>query len=78
MQRCLNDIKVVEASTVLQKIASGVVSPPREYRITGLRRNKPYWFCDGIYYLSPLFMSSVQEPVKSEERIVCEGPRGHP
>lgn len=38
----LNDINVVEASPLTQKVANGEYPAPVEYRINGFRRNKLY------------------------------------
>lgn len=69
MPGALNDINVVAASTILNKIAAGTFPPPCEYRIAGVRRNKPYWFCDGIYPRAPFFISSISEPVTMKEKL---------
>lgn len=72
MPGCLNDINVVEASPLLEKISSGVFPPPCEFRLAGTRRNKPYWFADGIYPKAPFFMSSIQEPSSNKEKLYAK------
>lgn len=69
MPGSLNDINVVEASPIIEKIAAGTFPPPLEYRISGERRNKPYWFSDGIYPNAPFFISSIPEPVTMREKL---------
>lgn len=41
MSGCLNDINVVEVTTLQNNIAQGDFPPPCEFRIRGIRRNKP-------------------------------------
>lgn len=69
MPGSMNDINVVEASTIMSKIAEGSFPPPCEYLICGVRRNKPYWFCDGIYPKAPFFICSVCEPTSKKEKL---------
>lgn len=45
----LNDINVVEASSLLKKIEQGDYSPPFKLCIAGIWSNKPFWFADGTY-----------------------------
>ena len=69
MPGSLNDINVFEASPIINKIASGVFPPPCEYRIGGVRRNKPFWFSDGIYPRAPFFISSIAEPTTMKQKL---------
>ena len=69
MPGSLNDINVVEASPIINKIAAGTFPSPCEYRIAGVRRNMPYWFSDGIYPKAPFFILSIAEPVAMREKL---------
>lgn len=72
MPGCLNDNNVVESSPCLKKISEGVFPPPWEYCMGGLRRNKPYWFRDGIYALAPSFLTSIGEPRMKMECLYAQ------
>ena len=69
MPGCLNDINVVEASPLLDKIANGEYPPPCEYKINGVRRNKPYWLTDGIYPDWPVFIDSIMNPSTKKQKF---------
>lgn len=66
---CLNDINVVEASPLTQKIVSGEYPPPVEYRINGVRRNKPYWLCDSIYPKWPMFIGTISAAISRKHKL---------
>lgn len=35
-------------------------SPPLQYKIYGVSRNKPYWLCDSIYPMRPMFIETTK------------------
>lgn len=72
MPGSLNDINVVEASTLVNKIASGMYPPPCEFNLSGVRRNKPFLFGDGIYPKWPIFMLSILEPSTKKEKLYAK------
>lgn len=45
MPGCLNEINVIKASTLLNKIAQGGFPPPCEFHNAGIRRYKSYGLC---------------------------------
>ena len=69
MAGCLNEINVVEASPLTDKIASGAYPPACEYRINGVRRNKPYWLVDLIYPKWPVFMETILDAVSRKHKL---------
>ena len=66
---CLNDVNVVEASPLTQKIARGEYPPPVEYVVNGVRRNKPYWLCDSIYPKWPMFIDTIREGISRKHKF---------
>lgn len=66
---CLNDINVVKESPLAQKIASGEYPPPVDYRIKGVRRNKPYWLCDLIYLKCPVFVETISAAISCKHEM---------
>ncbi|CDF37326.1 unnamed protein product [Chondrus crispus] len=65
-----NDVNVLEASSLLNKIATGEYPPPIEYTIAGKRRNIPYWLADGVYPRWPSSVQTVLEPRTSKEKCM--------
>lgn len=72
MSGCNNDINVVEASTLTNKIASGEYPPAVEYRLAGELCSTPYWLADGIYPKYPFFVQTVQSPVTKKEKLMAK------
>lgn len=68
MPGCLNDINVVEASPLSEKISSGTYPPPCEYMINGIRSNKPYWLCDSIYPKWPVFIGTILQAISRKHK----------
>lgn len=58
MLGCLHDINVVESSPLLSKIALGRYPLPFKFRLSGVKRNKPFWLADRTYLQRGLFMST--------------------
>lgn len=69
MPGCLNDINVIEASPLSEKIASGTYPPPCEYVIKGIKRNKPYWLTDAIYPNWPIFIETILDPSTNKQKF---------
>lgn len=67
-----NDINVVEASPLVNKIVQGVYPPPLTYTVGGVERNKPYWLADGIYPRWMVFLQTVSQPVTGKERLFAK------
>ena len=59
MPGCANDINVLNASSLCNKIADGSYPPPLQYKTAGETRNVPYWLADGIYPRWPCFVQTV-------------------
>lgn len=76
MSGCLNEINVVEASPLLNKITQGDYPPPCEFCIAGIWRSKPYWFADGIYPKAPMLISSIQQPTTKKEKMFVKVQEG--
>lgn len=72
MPGCLNDINVIEASPLSEKIASGTYPPPCEYIINGIRRNKPYWLTDAIYPNWPIFIATILNPATNKQKLFAK------
>ena len=71
MPACANDINVLNASPLSNKIASGAYPPPIEYTIAGEKRSIPYCFADGIYPKWPCFLQTVSHPVTQKEKLLA-------
>ena len=69
---CANDINVLEASTLSNKIADCTYPPPIEYQIFGETRNIPYWLADGVYPRWPCLVQTVSHPVTRKEKVMAE------
>ena len=72
MPGCLNDINVVEASPLSEKISNGTYAPPVEYLINGIRINKPYWLCDGIYRKWLVFSETIKSPATQKQNLFAK------
>lgn len=46
---CNNDLTVLDASPLIQKISERQYPLPCEYSVEKILRNQPYWLFDGIY-----------------------------
>ena len=77
MPGCANDIKVLDASPLSNKIVRDAYPPPIEYIIAGEKRSIPYWLADGIYPKWSCLLQTVSYPVTQKERILasCHGER---
>lgn len=73
---CNNDITVFEASPIIGYIANATYPLPCEYTINNIRRNKPYWLCDGIYAKAPFFVHSIVNPSGEKECYYAERQEG--
>lgn len=71
MPGCLNDINVLDASPLFNRIASGEYPLPIRYQIAGEDRNIPYWLADGIYPEWPMFVQTVSEPTTKKEKLMA-------
>lgn len=76
MPGCLNDINVLDASPLFNKIASGEYPLPISYEIAGEARDIPYWLADGIYPEWPVFVQTVSEPVTKKEMLMASCQEG--
>ena len=69
MPGCANDVNVLDASSLCNKIADGSYPPPLEYTIAGETRNVPYWLADEIYPKWPCFVQTVTRPVSKKDKL---------
>ena len=71
MPGCANDINVLEASTLSNKIADCTYPPPVRFEVNGESRKVPYWLADGIYPKWPCFLQTFLEPVTRKEKLLA-------
>lgn len=76
MAVCSNDIKVVEASSLSNRIANGEYPPSVQYKRDGELRTVPYWLADGIYTQYPFFVQTVQNTVTKKENVMSKMQEG--
>lgn len=68
----LNDINIIEASSLCEKFESRLYPPTSEYRVNSVRRNEPFWLCDGIYCKCSIFLTNVMGPVTNKKKLVAK------
>lgn len=67
---CLNDITVVQASSLPARIAAKRYPLPFQHVIVNVRRNKPYWQGGHIYPKWPIFQKMCSELCSSKEKLL--------
>lgn len=72
MPGCLKIISLVESSPLICNIASVEYPMPFEYKVNGIRRNKPYCFADGIYPSCPFFISTISNPATKMDLLLAK------
>lgn len=66
---CLNGINVIEASPLIEKIASGTYPPSCEKIIKGVQQNKQYMLTDVIYPNCPIFIATILNPSTNKQKF---------
>lgn len=64
----LNDINVLDQSTIVQDILNGKMLPVFEFEIDGRRRNLPYYLVDDIYPQWAIFVKTMAEAMLQKHR----------
>lgn len=71
MLGCLNDIYVVKASPLAEKIAVWTYQPPCEYQIDCVRSHEPYRLCDLIYPKKPMLIGTILHSYCTSALLLC-------
>lgn len=72
MTGCANDINMLDASSLCNKIADGSYPPPLEYTIAGEKGHLPYWLANGICPKWPCFLQTVTHPVRRKDKLMAK------
>lgn len=72
----MNDINVLDASTLVADILEGRALPSFEYKVGNRIRKQCYYLVDGIYPKWAIFVSTIAEAVSRKERHFCAAQEG--
>lgn len=72
----LNDINILDASSIVQKILEGEMLPGFSYEINGRQRRLCYYNVDGIYPNWAIFVKTIAEALERKHKMFASAQEG--